>query len=319
MNSVIQIDNRKIATYKRIKNYENDFIRYIDASPKTVKTYSKAIKPWFYFMASNEITNPTRDDIIRYKSDLQTTHRAATVSLYLTVVRLFFQWLEAEKLYPNVASRIKGAKHTCGHKRDYLTSVQLRKVLENIERTNEAGARDFAMFSLMASSGLRTIEVSRANVEDFRVLGDARVLYVQGKGREDKADFVEVAEPVDEAIRHYLRTYGTPEKGSPLFRSTGNRSRAGRLATESISRIVKTRLRSAGIDDDRLTAHSLRHSAATLNLLNGGSLEETQKLLRHSNISTTMIYSHALDNIANKSASRVAAAIFEQGVNGNGR
>jgi integrase/recombinase XerC len=82
------------------------------------------------------------------------------------------------------------------------------------------------------------------------------------------------------------------------------------MATESISRIVKGRLRDAGINDERLTAHSLRHTAATLNLLNGGSLEETQKLLRHERISTTMIYSHALDNVANKSASRVAAAIF---------
>ena len=83
------------------------------------------------------------------------------------------------------------------------------------------------------------------------------------------------------------------------------------MTTRSISRIVKTALVSAGLDSDRLTAHSLRHTTATQNLLNGASLEETQQLLDHSRISTTMIYAHALDRARNNSEERIARALFD--------
>ena len=69
-------------------------------------------------------------------------------------------------------------------------------------------------------------------------------------------------------------------------------------------------MRRAGYDSDRLTAHSLRHTAATLNLLAGGTLQETQQLLRHSSINTTTIYAHNLDRAQSKSEERIANAIF---------
>ena len=64
------------------------------------------------------------------------------------------------------------------------------------------------------------------------------------------------------------------------------------------------------LKSDRLTAHSLRHTAATLNLLNGGTVEETKQLLGHANINTTLIYSHALERAKNDSENRIAKAIF---------
>ena len=47
-----------------------------------------------------------------------------------------------------------------------------------------------------------------------------------------------------------------------------------------------------------------------MNLLNGGSLEETQQLLRHNNLNTTMIYVHSMNRAKNKSETRIAHAIF---------
>lgn len=82
------------------------------------------------------------------------------------------------------------------------------------------------------------------------------------------------------------------------------------MTTRSISRIAKTRLVSAGLESSRLTGHSLRHTAATLNLLAGGTVEETQQLLGHANINTTLIYSHALERAKNNSEDRIAKAIF---------
>jgi len=162
----------------------------------------------------------------------------------------------------------------------------------------------------MVTGGLRTIEVERANIEDMKPGRTGAVLYIQGKGWDSKDQYISLAAPVEAAIRAYLLTRAGAQGKDPLFASTSNNSAGGRMTTRSISGIVKDRMRAAGIDSDRLTAHSLRHTAGTLNLLNGGTLQETQQLLRHSNINTTMIYLHNLERAANRSEQRIAAAIF---------
>ena len=283
---------------------------YIDASPKTVQTYSRAIKQFFVYTGENSIARPQREDIVAYRDYLKLEHKPTTVQSYLAAVKLFFQWTEREGLYPNVADRVKGAKLDTEHKKDYLTSKQTLKLLEGIDRTSLKGLRDYAILSLMVTTGLRTISIVRANIADIRTAGDAVALYYQGKGHEEKADYVKLAEPVEEAIRAYLRARGATDGKEPLFASIAHRNGGERMTTRRISRVAKENLIAAGLNSDRLTAHSLRHTAATLNLLNGGTVEETQQLLGHANINTTLIYSHALERAKNESENRIAAAIF---------
>ena len=162
----------------------------------------------------------------------------------------------------------------------------------------------------MVTTGLRCVEITRANIEDLRTAGDSAALYIQGKGREEKTEYVKLAPPVEKALRDYLTDRGDTDGRAPLFISDSNHGRGGRITTRSVSRLVKNHLRAAGFNSDRLTAHSLRHTAATLNLLNGGTTEETRQLLRHASINTTLIYSHALEREANNSEARIAAAVF---------
>lgn len=289
----------------------NRFVRYIDAAPATVTTYTKAVKQFMAYLSERDITHPQREDIIAFRDGLKASgHKPTTIQAYITAVRLFFQWLEQEKAYPNIAERIKGAKISRGHKKDYLTSSQTKEILESIDRTSLQGLRDYAIFALCVTGGLRTIEVSRANIEDIGTAGNFAALYVQGKGQTEKADFVKLARPVERAILEYLRQRGETDPSAPLFASTSNNSTGGRLSTRSISGIIKGTMQRAGYDSERLTAHSLRHTAATLNLLEGGSLQETQQLLRHSSINTTTIYAHNLERAQSQSEERIAAAIF---------
>ncbi len=283
---------------------------YIDASPKTVDTYTKAIKQFFLYLVDNGITSPTRETIIAYRDYLKLEHKPTTVQSYLAAVRLFFQWTEREGVYPNVAQRVKGAKIDKEHKKDYLTTKQVNKLLGAIDRSTIKGLRDYAMLSVMVTTGLRTISIIRADIGDIRAAGDETALYYQGKGHEEKADYVKLAEPVEESVRAYLAARGETDPNAPLFCSIANRNTGKRMTTRSISRVAKEHLIDVGLNSDRLTAHSLRHTAATLNLLNGGTVEETQQLLGHSNINTTLIYSHALERAKNNSERRIAKAIF---------
>lgn len=286
------------------------FINYIDGSPKTIQTYTRALRQFFAWIHEEGITEPTRTDILHYRDHLKETCKPNTVQNYIVAVRQFFKWAAQEGIYTNIAENIKGAKIDRSHKKDALTTIQIKDILGTIDTQDIIGTRDYAMLLLMVTGGLRTIEVQRANVEDLRTLGNETVLYIQGKGREEKTDYVKLDPRIEKAIRSYLKARGNQEPGAALFTSHSDRNSLGRLSTKSISRIVKERFVKAGYDSDRLTAHSLRHSAATLNLLNGGTLEETQQLLRHSNINTTMVYAHHLKRANNQSESRISEAIF---------
>jgi len=286
------------------------FLEYLDASPKTVQTYSRAVRQFLKYLAERDIVQPTREDVIAFRESLKEDHKPTTVQNYIIAVRLFFQWTAQEGLYPDVAQHIKGAKLSKDHKKDYLTSSQVKAVLKRIDRKTAQGRRDYAIFSLMVTGGLRDIEVHRANIEDLRTLGDSTVLYLQGKGREERAEYVKVPAPVEKAIRDSLADRKETDGRQPLFISMSNNSYGERISTRSISGLVKASLRSAGYDSERLTAHSLRHTAVTLALLGGNSLEEAQQFARHSSITTTQIYAHNLDRASNKCESTIAKAIF---------
>ena len=310
MNELLAMEQSPLVIREISEEVFNSWTSFIDASPRTVETYSKAIKQFFIYLQGKGIKQPQREDIVAYREYLSKDHKPTTVQSYLAAVELFFQWTEQEKIYPNIAQRVKGAKLDTEHKKDYLTKKQVSKLLKAIDRSTLKGKRDYAMLSLMVTTGLRTVSIINANVEDIRAAGDATALYYKGKGHQEKATYVKLAEPVEEAIRDYLKARGRADGKEPLFTSTAHRNNGGRMTTRSISRVAKESLIDIGLDSDRLTAHSFRHTAATLNLLNGGTVEETQQLLDHKNINTTLIYSHALERAKNNSEKRIAKAIF---------
>ena len=290
-----------------------NFISFLDVKEKTADTYRKALKRLFQYFAENNISQPTRSDLIAFRDELKAVNKASTVKTYLTATRLFFRWLEQEGLYKNIADKIKGAKVEHGHKKDALTVDQVKDVIDTFTTDTEASTakRDYAIFCLMVTCGLRTIEVVRADMEDLRTLGSKTVLYVQGKGKDEKSEYVIITREVEKAIRSYLATRTDATDKAPLFSSTSNNSKGKRLTTRTISGIVKERLKLAGLNSSRLTAHSLRHTAVTLSLLGGSTLQEARQFARHSNIATTEIYAHNLERIANPCEGIVSSSIFK--------
>ena len=287
------------------------FISYLDASPKTIETYTKALRQFFNYIGVHGIRKPQREDVLAFRDDLKASGlKPTTVQNYITATRIFFKWTAQEGLYPNIAEHVKGAKLDKNHKKDYLTSRQAKEVLAGVQTDSEEGLRNYAILSLMVSGGLRTIEVSRADVEDLRTVGESTVLYIQGKGREEKTEYIKISAPVEKAIRSYLKARENVEEGQPLFTSTSNNSKGKRITTRTVSGVVKTALRNAGYDSTRLTAHSLRHTAITLALLAGREITEVQQFARHANLNTTMIYNHALDQAKNGCSDAISSAIF---------
>jgi putative integrase len=314
MNELQRIErqNNSLEIIKTLDfNIYDRFIDYLDASPKTVETYKKALRQFFNYLALHGIRQPQREDVLAFRDDLKTSGlKPTTVQNYITATRIFFKWTEQERLYPNIAEHVKGAKLDKNHKKDYLTSRQTKEVLASIETDTEEGLRNYAILSLMVTGGLRTIEVSRANVGDLRTVGENTVLFIQGKGREEKTEYIKISVPVEKAIRTYLKEREFTTEEQPLFTSTSNNSKGKRITTRTVSAVVKNAFKNAGYDSNRLTAHSLRHTAITLALLAGRDITEVQQFARHANLNTTMIYNHALDKAKNGCSDAITSAIF---------
>ena len=288
----------------------NRFVQYVDVSPVTVKSYVSGVRVFLQYLSENDIHTPTRETILLFKKHLTANKSNGTIATYLSALRRFFSWCASEGLYPNITDGIKSPKIDARHKKDAFTANQLKSIIGGINRNSLKGKRDYALFCLISATGLRTVEVVRANVSDIRNVGGADCLFIQGKGRSSKSEFVKLSGHVMKAIQSYLNARGTVADDEPLFASISHRNNGQRMTTRSISRICKSAMISAGYVSKRWTAHSLRHSAITLALIAGISIQEVSQFARHSSIAITQIYSHDVERLKSRCESAISEAIF---------
>jgi site-specific recombinase XerD len=236
--------------------------------------------------------NPQKADLLRWRNELadkvdREEYSAYTVNLALTAVKGFFEWLYDEELIKRDPMRkIKGLKTGGGSCKDALTTNAVQKIIITAK-----SLRDRAILHLMISTGIRCCEVSRANVEDISIIKDQKVLYVRGKKRNAKDDFVTLAEDTVQLITLYLKNRKV-KLNDPLFVSESRFNKGERMSPDSISRLIKRHLKAIGEISPRLSGHSLRHTTATVWVDNGGDIYEAQINLRHASSDTTRRYLH---------------------------
>ena len=269
----------------------------------------------------------------RYRSGkaLSITCKPATVRLYMQSVKQLFKWTAAEGIYPDIAANVHSPKVRGDiHKKDAFTPAEVFAIEKSIEaraeertaaqarfakdtagrlqRSTEQGKRLYAMYLLAVNAGLRTVEISRANIKDLETKSGQTWLYIWGKGHSEADQRKPIAPEVYEAIKDYLNSRTDhPVASSPLFVSTGNRSHGKRIATTTISTMLKSAMVQAGFNSERLTAHSLRHTAGTAVQELTGNLYTTQHYMRHANPATTEIYLH---NETDKQEAGIAKQLY---------
>lgn len=277
------------------------------------RTYGRNLKSFTSWIQENGQGEPGRQTILQYKKALEGQGLSPyTINGYMVTVRRFYAWAETEGFYRDITRGIKGVKRAKGFKKDPLTVRQIKDLLASIDRDSLEGKRDYALLNLLIRTGLRTIEVARADYGDIRQQGGEAVLWIQGKGRTSKDEFVLLTPETLNPINTYLNARGRVKDNEPLFASLSDRNQGGRLTTRSISRIAKQHLVDIGLDNGRLTAHSLRHTAITLSLLGGATIQEAQTLARHADINTTLIYSHNINRLAQAPERKIDALLAEQ-------
>ena len=292
---LITTQKTELTTTLKVEELIYTFIADQDVKQSSKNVYSRTLKQYFNYIKEEalQLDNIARANILQYKEHLLNSGMSSlTVGSYLTVVRKFYEWTEANKIYPNVAKGIKTPTRKQQFKKQPLLPKQATALLKHFKKQSK---RDSAIINLLLRTGLRTIEVVRANIEDITFKGDQRVLLVHGKGRDEKDAFVILTDKAFKPIESYLEERGRANIKEPLFTSTSNNSKGKRLTTRTISQIAKEGLKAIGLDNNSYTAHSLRHTIAVNILRAGGSLEMAQFTLRHSNPATTQIYTSTLN------------------------
>lgn len=264
-----------------------------DVQQSSRKLYGRAVSLFFDWVRNEKLNigTLTAKNIIDYKDSLILQGLSSlTVGSYVNALRRFYEWAEANKLYPNIAASVHAPRREKTFKK---LPLSVSKVGELLNFESSQSARNRAIVNLMLRTGLRCIEVARANVGDITFMGceNTRVLMIQGKGHADKDNFVILTNETYKFIADYLLTRNAPKDNEPLFVSESNHTAADdRLTTRTISAIAKSGLQNIGLNSKEFTAHSLRHTAGTNILRAGGSLEQAQMMLRHASPATTEIY-----------------------------
>ena len=270
------------------------FVSTQDVKESSRNLYTRTLKLFFEWVQAEgkNTANLTRTDLLEYKDALFAKGMSSlSVASYLTSLRKFYEWAESEKLYPNIAKGVRTPRRVQAFKKQHLTDEKSGELLNHFK---DISLRDFAIVNLILRTGLRTIEVVRADIGDITYKGSRRVLRVWGKGHDTKDDFVVLTDKAFEPIRAYLNTRKGAKEGEPLFTSDSHRNTGQRLTTRTISRLCKEGLKAIGLDSREFTAHSLRHTTAVTILKQGGDIAAAQAVLRHTSPATTQIYTESI-------------------------
>ena len=250
-----------------IRDVDIDFIREIDTSD---------VFDFLSYLANDRAINP---DSAAPDYGISASSRARKLSS----IKSFYKYLtvRTKQLQENPVADLEYPKLRKSLPK-YLTLEQSAALLQAVSGQNEK--RDYAILMLFLNCGIRRSELVGLNLTD--VYEDR--IRVVGKGNKER--FVYFGTPCRKAIAAYL-----PERNKKIL--TDNRALFGsrdnnRISVSAVHRLVKKYLLMAGLDANELSAHKLRHTAATMMLSGGVDVKTVQEVLGHENLNTTQIYTH---------------------------
>ena len=163
-----------------------------------------------------------------------------------------------------------------------MTAADVQLLLDSCDRSTDVGVRDFAVMTLVARLGLRSIEVARLELRD--VDWRAGELAVRGKAR--RQDRLPLPADVGEALAAYLTRGRAPAGARRLFLTC--RAPRGPIRADLVGDVVERACRRAGLP--RVGPHRLRHALAAELLRRGAGLVAISQVLRHQDLATTALY-----------------------------
>jgi site-specific recombinase XerD len=284
-------------------------------STETRRLYHRVIREFFAFISYKHETLINAEDILRWRDDLMSKGRkASTVSLKLSVLRSFFEYLKAYghvTLNPASTKLVPPPPVAEGLAGRALVSKEARYLFAGPDRSKADGARDYAIILIMARMSLRVGEVASLKSSSITWSHGRPIIKFKVKGGRERT----LPLPIDvkNAIEEYLKLDRQRRKmlntGGPeawLFQPHTNARTLvynKPLSTRMIGKIVKKYADYAGLGD--LSPHDLRRTAITRALDLGESIREVQMMSGHKDIRSLMKYDHGRENLEKNPINRL--------------
>ena len=278
---------------KNVEQFLEMLIAERGASSNTCTSYLNDITNFDKFLSGAETTleDATTDDIRRYlrhRSEVGANN--PTISRNLSVLRQFFKFLQSENVrLDNPALNVDGPKVSRTLPK-VISEDDVEALLKAAHKLQTAeGIRLTCLLEIAYASGLRVTELVSLPTDALNLTSET--LLISGKGGKER--LVPLTSSAMNAIVAYERVRIDFLKGNNtskfLFPS---RSKQGYLTRRRLGQLLKELAIQAGLDPTIISPHILRHAFASHLLNRGADLRSLQKMLGHSDISTTQIYTH---------------------------
>ncbi len=274
------------------QDYYTKYLDYLQferkLSENTIDSYRNNLNRFEEFLNGKSIKKVTKEEILAY---LKSNENMAEKSRahYLTVLKNFYEFLSTEEIIKeNPCENIKAPKIT-KKLPEFLTYEEVEKLLD-IKLKTPFDYRNKAMLELLYATGLRVSELVNLQLNQIDFEND--LLQILGKGKKERiSPFSDIA---NKYMKIYIETYRNlllKKKDSDyvFINNFGNK-----ISRQGFFKNLKMIAKKQGIKKE-ISPHTLRHSYATHMLKNGADLRIIQELLGHSDIGTTEIYTHVVN------------------------
>lgn len=264
----------------------------------TLTGYSRYLKQFLDYLRANDITDlkrVTRDTLTAYQIKLIEFRDAkgrplttSTVSIKIRAVKRFFEYLEeSNHILINPAEHIKEPKKETRLPRVVLSEDEARKILDAPNLSMMTGIRDRTVLEVFYSTGIRLEELVNLTIFDCDLQGG--MLRVN-KGKMAKDRVVPLGKHAVKFLKEYItRVRPHHTRTNKTVRNLFVSQTGTPLSRQTIEKMVSACAKKAGIKK-RVTPHVFRHTFATQLVKNGADIRAVQKMLGHSHLSVTHIY-----------------------------
>jgi len=245
-------------------------------SPRTIKSYKYNISNFLKFV-NKKPENVQKEDIESYFMTLiNKGKQTATIRLNYSCLKFFFTWIVPKEINFHSIDQPK--------KKKSLPKVLAKSEIEKMIKIT-SNLKHKLLIELLYSSGLRVSEAINLKINEIDIENNV-VRVNQGKGKKDRISIL------SERFKKDLLNYLCKKRDNDIYLfSKGN----SHVVLKTAQGVVAIAAKKAGLNK-KVTPHMLRHSFATHLLENGTDIRYIQKLLGHSRLETTQIYTKVSNN-----------------------
>lgn len=287
------MNNRKNNTfpYPEVEQFLEMLASEVGASPNTLTSYATDIDQFIQFCMhhSIDVVNATKHHLENYISTLAEKGLAErTRARKLSALRTFYAFLLREKKISSNPTKLVERPKQGRRLPKFLSETDTEALINAAHDLKHPDAlRRILFIELLYATGMRISELIQIKLSDILWLDEC--ILVTGKG--NKQRMVPFNVSTKTALVQYIQEFQPSTTLGWLFPSS---NATGHLTRQRFFQIIKELAGDAGIDPQKVSPHVIRHAFATHMLNHGANLMNVQKLLGHSDISTTEIYTHVM-------------------------